>query len=99
MTHRAFLALPALLLISGIAYAQSSLTGSVVGRDNNPKPNLSVDLVGPTTVYTRTDSVGKFSVRLRPGRYVVRIRDYQRRYEFRQDVGPGQNNARYVVPW
>jgi len=91
--------LSVLVLITGAALAQSELTGIVVGSNNAPKRSVSVDLLGASTVYTGTDSSGKFTVNLRPGRYVIRVRDYRQRYEFQEYIDPGKNSRKYVVPW
>jgi len=96
---RRWILLSVALLAFGSAHAQSTLEGTVSGRDGRPKAHVSVDLVGPTTVYAETASDGKFTVGLRPGRYVVRIRDYRRRQEFRQQVQPGANRGTYQVSW
>jgi hypothetical protein len=87
------------LLFSAVAHAQDSLTGTVVSRDGKPKPNVPVDILGPTKVYTETDSSGAFTVRLRQGSYVIRVRDGDRRAEFSQQIAPGSNKARFQLRW
>lgn len=81
------------------AQAQGQLAGTVVGKDGRPKPNVPVDVLGPSKVYTETDSSGRFSVNLLPGRYVVRVRDGARRIEFAQEIVPGQQQARFQLTW
>lgn len=87
------------LLFCAIAHAQDSLTGTVVGKDGKPKPNVPVDILGAIKVYTETDSSGSFTVRLRQGSYVIRIRDGDRRAEFRQQIVAGSNQARFQLTW
>jgi hypothetical protein len=52
-----------------------TLTGTVVGRDGQPRPSVLVQLEGPAQYAALTNVQGKFTMtRVAPGSYVVRIR-------------------------
>lgn len=91
-----------ILLSTALAYAQSdqaSLTGTVVDKSGKSKPSVAIDILGPTKVYTETDGSGRFTVRLRPGSYVIRVREGDLRMEFPQRIGAGSNEAQFRLAW
>jgi hypothetical protein len=68
------LALPLLWIASAVAQ-QVTLSGTVVGRDGQPRPSVLVQLEGPAQFAALTNVQGKFTMtRVVPGSYVVRIR-------------------------
>jgi hypothetical protein len=87
------------LSLSAIVYAQDTLTGTVIGRDGSRRTGVSVDVLGPSTVYTETNAQGAFSARLRPGNYVIRVRDGRRQMEFQKQVAPGENVVQLQLSW
>ena len=87
------------LVFCVIAQAQESFTGTVVSKNGKPKPSVSVDVLGPSRVYTETDPSGNFTVQLRQGSYVIRVRDGDRRAEFAQQIGAGSSQARFQLTW
>jgi len=90
------------LLLSAAAHSQTgqlNFTGTVVGRNGVAKPNVAVDILGPTRVYTETDISGRFAVRLRPGSYVMRVREGNRWMEFPQEVNEKSDKAQFQVAW
>jgi carboxypeptidase family protein len=92
----------AMLLSAAVVYPQTeqlSFTGTVVGRNGAAKPNVAVDVLGPTRVYTETDASGHFTVRLRPGSYVIRVREGNRWMEFPQAINEKSNKAQFSVAW
>jgi len=100
---RRVIAFSVLILLSpALAYAQSdqaSLTGTVVDKSGKSKPSVAIDILGPTKVYTETDGSGRFTVRLRPGSYVIRVREGDLRMEFPQRIGAGSNEAQFRLAW
>jgi hypothetical protein len=91
-----------ILLSTAAAQAQgdrTDLSGTVVGKDHKPKPGVSVDILGPTKISTETDGSGRFRVRVRPGAYVIRVREGERRMEFSQQVRQGKNDERFQLAW
>ena len=60
-----FLALIFFMLAAEIAFAQTTVSGTVRGADQSPLPGVSVAVKG-TTVGTITDSNGKYSITLPP---------------------------------
>lgn len=63
------------LWIAPAAAQQVTLTGTVVGRNDEPRPSALVQLEGPAQYAALTNVQGKFTMtRVMPGSYVVRIR-------------------------
>lgn len=90
------------LATADVAVAQeqnATLTATILGQDGSPRPGLAVQVLGPSTVVTATDSRGKFTVQLRAGTYVIRVSHGFRRAEFPQVVAVGDNEASYKVGW
>ena len=83
---------------SVICYA-GTLSGEVVDRNNQPKAFVSIDVLGPGTVYTETDEKGQFNVTLPPGAYVIRVRDGNRRMEFSREVGDTPTSETFTLRW
>jgi Carboxypeptidase regulatory-like domain len=100
----AFLLLVAAPVLLPPAIAQSrkpvKITGNVVNRDKKPKPFVAVDVLGPSRVFTETNNSGQFTVSVRPGNYVIRVREGKRRMEFRRTVEPKENKPfQLQVAW
>ena len=72
-------ALPVALLAA--AASADELKGTVLDAMGRPKSSVLIDVLGPTKVFTETDSDGHFSVEVSTGRYIIRIRDDRRRAE------------------
>ena len=91
----------AAIVFSSVAFGQAAdatLSGTVVGANNKPKPGVAVDVLGPARVFTETDPSGKFSVAVVAGTYVVRIRDGSRRMEFPAVVPDGKPQT-FKLTW
>jgi hypothetical protein len=91
-----------ILLSAALAHGQSdqaSLTGVVMDKGGKPKPSVAIDILGPTKVYTETDGSGRFTVRLRPGSYVIRVREGDLRMEFPRRIGEGSNESYFRLAW
>ena len=98
--------LTVILFAAAIAQAQEQceLAGTVLNKDGHPRANVPVDILGPASVYTEANGSGKFTVRIRAGTYIVRVRDGARRMEFEQHVGPCSGatqrvEATYQLNW
>lgn len=90
----------ALLLLSSAAHAQTpSITVTVLGADNEPKPHVAVDVLGAKRVYSQTGASGSFEVELPPGRYVFRVREGRRRMEFQRQVSAEEQNLTLTITW
>lgn len=85
-------------LISSPTHAQE-LQGKVIGENGQPKPNVLVDILGPSKVFTQTDREGRFSAELMAGAYVVRIREGRRRMEFSRQIQNGVNEDQFQLAW
>lgn len=70
MSHRS----AAAVLFFGMAAAHAgTLSGSVVGINDTPRPYVRVEFHGPQGATTFSGADGKFSVELAMGSYVVQI--------------------------
>ena len=85
-------------LIASPAYSQS-LKGIVKGRDGQPKPYVLVDILGPSNVHTQTDAAGRFEATVRPGAYVIRIREGRRRMEFPRRISDEVHEEQFNLRW
>jgi hypothetical protein len=88
-----------LLVYPGIAHADVQLVGTVKSVEGRPRPGVSVEIMGPKTVYTETDASGDFSVKLVPGTYVFRVRDGTKRMEFERQIGPNDTKLELRLKW
>ena len=95
-SQRAFLVL--CLLCATVAHA-ADLAGVVTSKSGTPKVGVVVDVLGPSKVYTQTDTSGSFLVHLMPGAYTVRVRDGNHHQEFTQDVSDAGVHANYQLAW
>jgi hypothetical protein len=86
------------ILIAFPVYSQS-LKGIVKGRDGQPKPYVLVDILGPSNVHTQTDAAGRFEATVRPGAYVIRIREGRRRMEFSRQLKDEVNTGQFNLGW
>jgi sarcosine oxidase gamma subunit len=85
------------LLLSATANA-GELTATVVDQNEQARSGVIVEVLGPTKIFTRTDSAGRFVVSLPPGNYVVRVRDNDVTSSFEQSVGDANVTATYKLP-
>jgi hypothetical protein len=76
-----------------------TLTGVVVGKAENPKPYVRVEINGPENRTTFTDQSGKFSVNLLDGRYTIRIIEGGRSMEFSADVSANAPVTTFRLGW
>jgi len=76
-----------------------TLTGVVVGKAENPKPYVRVEIYGPENRTTFTDQGGRFSVTLRDGRYTINIIEGGRRMEFTADVSASAPATTFRLGW
>src|SRR4029453_6070501 len=99
-----WVALLAVLILLSTAAAQAQgdrtdLSGTVVGKNGKPMPGVSVDILGPKKVSTETDGSGRFRVRVRPGTYVIRVREGKRRMEFSRQIRQGKHDEQFQLAW
>jgi|SRR5437899_12625801 len=76
-----------------------TLAGLVVGKAENPKPYVRVEISGPQNRTTFTDQDGKFSVNLRDGRYTINFIEGGRRMEFTADVSASAPATTFKLGW
>ena len=83
--------------ISATAHADR-LSGTILDARGNPKSFVLVDVLGPTKVFTQSDSNGRFSVEVNKGNYIIRIRDdrHQAEVEVRVD---GTFDGKFQIEW
>lgn len=99
---RNVIAVAAMMAASVAATAQevdATLNGTVIGADGQPKIGVAVDVMGPVRIFTETSATGEFSVGVRKGTYVVRIREGSRRMEIDVQVNPGANQLPIRLSW
>ena len=78
------------LLISNSVSA-IEFVGTVKNTNDIKIPNVLVDVIGPTSIATRTNKDGQFKVDLVSGTYTIRLRYNGRRKNFPTDVSNDQN--------
>lgn len=77
-----------------------TLKGCVVGGDGNPKAFITVEILASGRMQVeQTGENGCFSTNLSGGRYVVRIRENQRRQDFTVEVRGGEVDKAFMVKW
>jgi hypothetical protein len=86
------------LLLSATACA-GELAATVLTSQGSPKSGVIVEVLGPTKIFTQTDSAGQFVVTLSRGNYVIRVRDNNLTSNFQQSVGDDRLTATYQLPW
>lgn len=73
------------ILMPANAYAELSppaLTGTVLGKNNQPKKYIRVEIKGNTNIKLATNADGEFKTSLPAGDYIVVIRQRSRQMEF-----------------
>jgi hypothetical protein len=88
-----------LLVLPSVAHAEVQLLCTIISLNGNPRPNVSVDIIGPKTIYTQASAEGQFSVTLTPGTYVFRVRDGAKRMEFERQITPNDTRADFRLKW
>jgi len=76
-----------------------TLNGTILGKAENPRPYVRVEISGPENRTTFTDQGGKFSVTLRDGRYTITIIEGNRRTEFTADVSANTPATTFRLGW
>jgi hypothetical protein len=92
------LMVPSLITLTGAPALAGTITGLVVGKSNNPKPYVRVEILGPQSRTIFTDKDGIFSVNLMDGRYTINIIEGVRRMEF-NDVSTGASATTFKLEW
>ena len=87
---------------AGVAVAQDqyvSFTATVIGADGRPRPSVTVQALGPSTVLAATDSSGKVSFQLLAGTYEFRVSRDFKRSQFSQEVNASSTSATFTIAW
>jgi hypothetical protein len=80
-----------LTLLGSNSVSAIEFTGTVENKNDEKIPHVLVDVIGPTSIATRTDKNGQFKVDLVSGTYTIRLRYNGRRKNFPTDVSNDQN--------
>jgi len=88
-------------LISLLAFPAAGiadpLSGTVVGKDGQPRPYVRIDIIGPRKVVVVADDNGQFAVDVPKGRYKVRVTDNRRRMDF--DASSPTRGKQFKLTW
>jgi len=80
-----------LITLGSNSASANDFTGTVANSNGDGIQYVSVDVLGPRKIFTRTDKDGKFKVSLIRGKYTIRLRYKGRRKEFPIEISADQD--------
>lgn len=77
----------------------ATLEGQVLRQNRQPAANVNVDIIGPISIFTKTDREGTFQVTVPAGTYVIRVRDGGRRMRFSRSINDTPREVILRLTW
>jgi hypothetical protein len=84
---------------AAVAQEPVAFTATIVGTDDRPRPGVSVQALGPSTVLGASDANGRATFRLRVGSYEFRVCSENQCSQFEVEVSAASTSAVLRISW